>query len=493
MKRKISKRHFTISSILTGAILSFGLMGNANAHCTWGHPGHCFEEVGNAIADTTKKVVNDIAGTTTNVADDAANWTETAVTNSVSTMGDGLKEAGKAIEGAATSAYTEGAKLMYQQVGTPMNNMANAWKNLASSEPAKYQRLVNAIQANDGPEIKTALEDVLVSMYTYAGFGSIVQDFKDKNAGSLMLFVSAGGGAGVTLEGDIGLAIDIDYLVHLANRVANGHSSSSFSGAIGSLFSAVGLQIGPAAGGGVDFVVGYHTSNPDGVYGPGLDISLEIKATAGGGIGFSYDLSQAPWQIVMGSIGIGAGVEVQISAGPSYTFVIGQLCSNGSFKEFANQCPTSSNSTTTASTASNNTSIKNYWKSNEFLNVESGAIASSGISGTSSTHYAYNAHIWVATKVTGTNFVRFHSAFAPASFLNTETGYLQVTPIWDSAHSAMWEMIPVPGVANTYRIRNRWTGGYLHREYGSIQVGNIWATAQSGWWVFDNDFALVTP
>ena len=38
----------------------------------------------------------------------------------------------------------------------------------------------------------------------------------------------------------------------------------------------------------------------------------------------------------------------------------------------------------------------------------------------------------------------------------------------------MWE--PVPGTS-AYRIRNRYTNGYLHVEYGSLQVGSI----QSGW------------
>ncbi len=269
------------------------------------------------------------------------NFVETTVEKTSDTMEKGLQAAKTAIESAAVSVYKGAAELAFQQMGTPMKNMVAAWKTLIASEPTKYQRLVNAIRNKNGSETQTALEDVLVSLYTYAGFAGIVQDFKDKNAGSLLLIVSAGVGAAVTLEGDIGLAIDIDYLIHLATRVANGHNSSTFSGAIGSLFTAVGIQVGPAAGGGVDLVVGYHLSNPDGVYGPGLDISLEIKSGIGGGIGFSYDLSQAPWQIVMGGIGVGAGVEVQLSIGPSYAVVLGQLCANGSLKAFANQCSSS--------------------------------------------------------------------------------------------------------------------------------------------------------
>lgn len=357
-EKKLVRRSSILTRTLIGVGFSFVLIGNANAHCTWFHPGHCVEDAvntvvdtANDIADTATTVANDIADTTTNTANDVATFSETAVTTTANTVENGVNQATKAIEGAAMSVYKKGAELVYQQMGTPLNNMAGAWKNFIASEPVKYQRLVNAIRNNNGPETQAALEEVLVSLYTYAGFAAIVEDFKDKNAGSLLFIVSAGGGVGVTLEGDIGLAIDIDYLINLANRVANGHSSSTFSGAIGSLFTAAGIQIGPAAGGGVDFVVGYHTANPDGVYGPGLDISLEIKAAAGGGFGFSYDLSQAPWQIVTGGVGVGAGVELKAAIGPSYALVIGQLCSDGSLKEFANQCPTS----TTNNTSSSNT------------------------------------------------------------------------------------------------------------------------------------------
>ncbi len=355
-KQKIARHRRVIISTLVGAGLSFGLMGNANAHCVWYHPGHCIEDVANDVvdtvedtandvADTVEDTANDVADTVEDTANDVADFTETTVndvsdtaTDVANEIEDGLEDVATAIEDAVMSVYSEGARLMYQQVGEPMNNMVDAWKTLINSEPGKYQRLVNAIRTENGSETKAALEDVLVSLYTYAGFAGIVQDFKDKNAGSLLFIASVGGGVGITLEGDIGLAIDIDYLVHFANRVANGYDSSKYRGAIGSLFTAVGMQIGPAAGGGADLVVGYHLADPDGVYGPGLDISLEIKAKLGGGIGFSYDVSQVPWQIVMGGISIGAGVEVQLSIGPSYTFVLGQLCSNGRLKEFANQC-----------------------------------------------------------------------------------------------------------------------------------------------------------
>ena len=89
---------------------------------------------------------------------------------------------------------------------------------------------------------------------------------------------------------------------------------SQYSGTIGTLFIASGIQIGPAAGGGVDFVVGYHVSDPDGVNGPGLDLSLEVKATAGGSFGVGFDISQAPWQIVTAGMGIGGrrGGEIRV-------------------------------------------------------------------------------------------------------------------------------------------------------------------------------------
>jgi len=333
-----------LATFLSAALLTTGAA-QANLFNDFGNwvegaaedTGEWVEGAANDTADFFEGTAIDAGNTIENTANDIGQFSEQTFNDGVDAIEQGVKDAGDAIAGVATDVYEAAADAMFQQMKDPMVGMADAWKTLVASEPAKYSALEKAIQDNDGPAIKDTVLDVLVSLYTYAGFAGIVQDFKDENAGSLMLIVSAGGGAGVTAEVDVGIALDIDYLIDLGNVVVNG-SKSAFDGAIASLFVAGGLQIGPAAGGGADFVVGYHTSNPDGVYGPGMDISLEVKAAVGGSVGMSYDISQAPWQIVMGGIGIGAGAEVKAAVGPSYATVLGQICADGSVKEFASEC-----------------------------------------------------------------------------------------------------------------------------------------------------------
>ena len=163
------------------------------------------------------------------------------------------------------------------------------------------------------------------------GFESMLQDFKDKNAGSLLLTFTAGGGfAVVSAEVSYGLAIDLDYLLYpyLNNDLAGFELQQGFS-PIASLFEVGGGAIGPAGGGSIDFTVGYHLANPEGVGGPGIDVAMEAALKLGAGIGVGYDAStfpQFPPQLVTASAGLKTGVEIEASIGASYAEVLAQLC-----------------------------------------------------------------------------------------------------------------------------------------------------------------------
>ncbi|MEE9355405.1 MAG: DUF4751 family protein [Methylococcaceae bacterium] len=247
----------------------------------------------------------------------------------------GVELAGKALEGVAKEAYKGAAEAFLGQVKAPLEKMVKSWKDSVDRKPQDFLALQKAIQAGDGHAIQAALEQMLNDMVNNSSLGLIAKDLKDKNAGSFLVVVSAGGGLGFTGHGDMGIAIDIDYLIHVGKT----GKSSGFQGAIASLFAVTGLQLGPAAGGGVDVMFGYHVANPEGVGGPSMDISLEIKAAVGGGIGVGFDMTHTPWKVNTANIGLGAGVEVQLSAGPSFGLVLGQLCGNGTFLAVNGKCP----------------------------------------------------------------------------------------------------------------------------------------------------------
>jgi len=474
--RKSSVQH-GLASVILAAGLGLGAIGNANAHCSWEHIHHCFVDAGTEIKNTTEETADDLKDTTTETYKDAANFTQTTVDTTVNSIEEGIQAAADAIDGIMVSLYENDALQAYTQFGKPMEDMASAWKTLLNSEPAKFNRLADAIRTNDGPELKAALNDAVLSLLTYAGFGEIVKSFQDKKVGSILFIVSAGGGTGVTVEGDVGIAIDLEYLIHGANRIAKGYTTLDYNGPVASIFTAGGVQIGPAAGGGVDFVIGYHLSKPNGVYGPGLDISLELKATVGGSIGFGYDLTKAPWQVVMGGIGVGGGLEVKLAAGPSYTVVLGTLCSNGKIKFLAAECPA----------LSDISAIKNYVNSNHYLHIENGSLESGTINVKSAANIKYYAHMWNVSVVPGTKQVMIQNVYMPFLFLSTASGTLQVTAYSDSA---LWELTRVSSNARTYLIRNVKTGEYLYSVNGALNSSLTVAASAYAYWKFDKYFSL---
>lgn len=336
-----SKKRILASLILSSA-LSICSISSAHAFFDIGGVVKVAKDTFNGVTQNVDNTANQVGGTIENttitVIDSVTQYGDDVVNEGVSQVQTGLEQSKQAMEGFVTAGYQQAAEALFQQLQDPMTKMVDAWKLVIASEPAKYYRLTNALINRDGPEINAALQDVLRSLMSYTAFNSVIDNFQENNAGSFVLIVSGGVGAGGIAGGvDIGLAIDVDYLRYWADQILAGNGSS-YDGAIASLFLASGVQVGPAAGGGVDFVIGYHTADPEGVSGPGMDISLEVKAKVGGSFGVSYDLTTFPPQIVMAGIGVGAGAEFQASVGPSYTFVLGALCANGTLEALGNSC-----------------------------------------------------------------------------------------------------------------------------------------------------------
>lgn len=288
------------------------------------------EWVETAVADSTDFILNS--------GESVAKFSEEQGKKAVDEAKKGVEAAVKAAEGAAMEVYKVAAELYYDQIDTPFVGMVQAWKDASNRNPQGFSALRSAIEDGDGPAIQAALNLVLLEMVETSNFALLAEDLQDADAGSFLFIVSAGLDSFVaSAEVDLGVAIDIDYLIHVATT----GKTTGFQGPILSLYTAAGLQFGPAAGGGIDVSLGYHIMNPNGVNGPSLDLSLELKAKVGGGVGVGFDLTKAPWQANTAAIGLGSGLELKAAMGPSYAILLGQLCGTGNFVALARECPSS--------------------------------------------------------------------------------------------------------------------------------------------------------
>ena len=199
--------------------LTLAFTSTAEAHCRVLHPHHCIEEavviVGSAIKEEVIDPIETFVITTGNTIEE---FTVTQVNAAGDLAEKGLAIAVTALEDLAIAVYKAAAELFLAQVKEPLENMAAAWSSVATNHTSDFNALSSAIVSGNGSQINTALVKVLKSLFAYNGFDAILTDFKDANAGSLMLIVSAGAGAGLTVEGDIGIAIDMDYMSYMFNQ-----------------------------------------------------------------------------------------------------------------------------------------------------------------------------------------------------------------------------------------------------------------------------------
>lgn len=120
--------------------------------------------------------------------------------------------------------------------------------------------------------------------------------------------------------------------------------------------------------------------------------------------------------------------------------------------------------------------IQNYWKKNQYLNVETGRIASTRI------QQGWHSAQWILEPVAGNLFLfRLKNRYT-SQYLHNQYGRLEMGNIQKGWHSAQWHSNFSTIGTNVVNLQNRWTKQYLHIEHGYLELGNInkgWHSA--GW------------
>ena len=115
--------------------------------------------------------------------------------------------------------------------------------------------------------------------------------------------------------------------------------------------------------------------------------------------------------------------------------------------------------------------LRNYWKNNQYLNVETGGIRASPI------EQGWWSAQWFLESIPGLpSMYRIKNRWT-SQYLHIEHGYLEMGNIQPGWHSAMWSFRHSAMGSNIFNIQNRWKGTFLHIEYGRLEIGNI----QPGW------------
>jgi hypothetical protein len=123
--------------------------------------------------------------------------------------------------------------------------------------------------------------------------------------------------------------------------------------------------------------------------------------------------------------------------------------------------------------------IRNYWKPDEYVNIESGAPGSGPIQpGWYSARWTLEQQAPIFGETGNPLVFWIHNFWKPDEYLNIENG-LQSTTIGPEWLSARWVMEPVAGATNLYRIRNVWQPNlYLNNQNGALEATPV----QPGWW-----------
>ncbi|MFV1985501.1 MAG: hypothetical protein ACC657_18275 [Thiohalomonadales bacterium] len=236
------------------------------------------------------------------------------------------------------------AQQFYDQMADPMVNMADNWTQLVNNDSGAISRLGTALANPDDGDVKPATDNLVDSLFEKTSFKQTVQDFKDNGFGSILFMVGASGGMIASVEGDLGIAVSVDYILARYAMIHGGYDGydTGYDGPVASSFVAVGIQVGMSSGASGNYMIGYHRSAPNGVGGLGVDVSLGIVADIGGGVSMGIDVSSLPWKVVTANIALSAGTEVTLDVGPSYAIMLANICSNGSIKEFSSDCVSNS-------------------------------------------------------------------------------------------------------------------------------------------------------
>ena len=329
--------------LATGLGLGVCLGPQAHAHCTILHPHHCAKDAVDAVEENVIDPIVDTGQDAVNTITDAYNTFDKAVISPTGQCLGNIKncaeEVGSKITAPLKTAYQNIAKQVVATSGGPLVDAAEAFTDVATRYPKEFADFAKAVVNKNKTKIAKTLPVILKGIAKgpgQHGFESAIEHFKGKNAGSLLVILTAGGGyIAAGAEVSWGVALDIDYVRYLIKLAKSGTHTDYIQGTSPtvSVFKIVGGALGPQAGGSVDLSIGYHINNPEGVGGPSLDVSVEASYYAGAGFGVGYDVStfpEFPPQLVAATAAVKTGIEVEGSIGGSYGEVMGQLCADWS-------------------------------------------------------------------------------------------------------------------------------------------------------------------
>jgi hypothetical protein len=135
------------------------------------------------------------------------------------------------------------------------------------------------------------------------------------------------------------------------------------------------------------------------------------------------------------------------------------------------------------------TYLRNYWTGIQYINIESGAPTASQISpGWLSAQWEFDLQPATNGDPAGAKVFWIRNRWKSNQYLNVESGNLQSTPIGPGWLSARWTLEPINGT-NLYRIRNVWQPDKcLNIESGTLSASPVEPGWWSSWWVFDRVF-----
>jgi len=118
--------------------------------------------------------------------------------------------------------------------------------------------------------------------------------------------------------------------------------------------------------------------------------------------------------------------------------------------------------------------IENRWKPGIEINLESGSVS------VSRTEPAWWSADWVFEPTGVANTYRIKNRWKN-TYLNVEQGPLEASAVPPAYASSQWLLEPIE--TDYYRIKNVWKGTYLHVETGKLELGASTAAWHSGHWL----------
>lgn len=124
--------------------------------------------------------------------------------------------------------------------------------------------------------------------------------------------------------------------------------------------------------------------------------------------------------------------------------------------------------------------IRNRWKSDQYVHIEQGKIASSSIK------MDWLSAQWTLVPVKGTPFYRLRNRWKNDQYIHIENGKLESGSIKTQWYSAQWSLEDVMGTS-FFRLRNRWKNDQcIHLEHGKVESSPIKMEWHSAQWILES-------